>query len=136
MRGALDLTGHKLAGLYKPPARKTSRNRSVHAGDAAYRQIWRIVDGAIRDTLENHPEYLTKAGSRAARNSLTKRVVGSLHGYATQVAKGRSTVSRQTVAAKGATGLFRSLRASRTLSLVREWLGVSQRRATNSSVRS
>lgn len=58
--------------------------------DATYRQLWRLVDGAVRDTFANHPEYLTQAGNRSARHSIIKRVVGTLHGYATQVARGRS----------------------------------------------
>ena len=59
----------------------------------AYRQLWRIVDGAVRDALDSHPDYLTKKGRESARNSITKRVTGAVLGYATEVAQGRSGVS-------------------------------------------
>ena len=58
-----------------------------------YRQLWRIVDGAVRDTFEAHPEYLTPAGKRSARSSIAKRVTGAELGYAVQTAKGRSGAS-------------------------------------------
>ena len=47
------------------------------------RQVWRVVDGAIRDAFLNHPDYLTRKGSRAAcaRRSLAKRVTGALLSY-------------------------------------------------------
>ncbi len=50
------------------------------------RQVWRVVDGAIRDAFLNHPDYLTKKGSRAAcaRRSLAKRVTGALLSYLAQ----------------------------------------------------
>jgi hypothetical protein len=56
----------------------------------AYSQLWRIVDGAVRDALEMHPDYLTQKGSRNARTSVTKRVTGAVLGYAEQAAEGRS----------------------------------------------
>lgn len=59
-----------------------------------YRQLWRLVDGAVRDCFDKHPDYLTGKGhARArARNSVNKRVVGSILGYTEQVARvqGRS----------------------------------------------
>lgn len=97
MRGKIDLTGHKLANLFRPPAPrskgyyKRTRLAKLPGGkQGSYRQIWFIVDGAVRDCFGSHPEYLTPAGRRSARESITKRVTGALHGYATQVARGRS----------------------------------------------
>lgn len=58
--------------------------------DEIYVQLWKLVGGAVRDTFASHPEYLTEAGRRAAERSIVKRVTGTLHGYATQVARGRS----------------------------------------------
>ena len=55
-----------------------------------YRQIWRLVDGALRDCLESHPDYLTPAGKRGARLSIIKRVTGALSGYVEQSTRGRS----------------------------------------------
>lgn len=49
-----------------------------------YRAMWRIVDGAVRDAFGAHPDYLTEKGSQrgCARNSVVKRVVGSVLGFA------------------------------------------------------
>lgn len=49
-------------------------------------QVWRVVDGAIRDAFLNHPDYLTKKGSRSAcaRRSIAKRVSGALLSYLAQ----------------------------------------------------
>lgn len=47
--------------------------------DPAYQQLWRTIEGAVRDALQMHPEYL--ASGRAPRtvvNSITKRVTGSI----------------------------------------------------------
>jgi hypothetical protein len=97
MRGKIDLGQHKLANVYRPPARKSrghykrSRMEKMPGGNKAiYRALWFMVDGAVRDAFANHPEYLTEAGRRSAANSITKRVTGTLMGYATQVARGRS----------------------------------------------
>lgn len=56
----------------------------------AYSQLWRIVDGAVVDALEMHSDYLTPKGKRNARASITKRVTGSVLGFAEQSAKGRT----------------------------------------------
>ena len=56
----------------------------------AYRQLWRVVDGAVRDALESHPDYLTKKGRASARVSVTKRVTGAIMGYVEQSTQGRS----------------------------------------------
>lgn len=92
MRGKLDLGNHKMANLFRPPAerRKWKRARRPKTTDAQYRQIWNLTAGAVRDCFACHPEYLTQAGLQAAELSLVKRVTGTLHGYATQVAQGRS----------------------------------------------
>jgi len=56
----------------------------------AYRQLWRVVDGAVFDALYSHPDYLTEKGMHAARASIVKRVTGSVMGFAEQSARGRS----------------------------------------------
>ena len=55
-------------------------------GNGFNRQVWRVVDGAIRDAFLNHPDYLTKKGSRSAcaRRSIAKRVTGALLSYLEQ----------------------------------------------------
>lgn len=57
----------------------------------AYRQLWRIVDGAVFDALYTHQDYLTDKGRRNARESINKRVVGAVLGYALE-AQGRSVL--------------------------------------------
>lgn len=92
MRGKLDLGTHKLANVYRAPASRErwKRARMEKRPDEIYVQLWKLVGGAVRDTFASHPEYLTEAGRRAAERSITKRVTGTLHDYATQVARGRS----------------------------------------------
>lgn len=58
----------------------------------AYRSLWRLVDGAVRDAFEHHPDYLAPgAHEKVVRNSITKRVVGTVLGFAGE-ARGRSEV--------------------------------------------
>jgi len=59
----------------------------------AYRQLWRVVDGAVRDALESHPDYLTRKGQASARMSITKRVTGAIMGYVEQSTRGRSGIA-------------------------------------------
>lgn len=46
-------------------------------------QIWRVVDGAIRDAFIHHPDYLTGKGTSgaSARRSVAKRVTGAVLSY-------------------------------------------------------
>lgn len=54
-----------------------------------YSRLWRVVDGAVRDAFRMHPDYLTRKGNRNARNSVTKRVTGTVLGFALEEARGR-----------------------------------------------
>lgn len=67
----------------RPPPQKTM---------ARYRQLWRVVDGAVADAFTCHPNYLTEAGKfrSVARQSIVKRVTGAVLSYAEQSARGRS----------------------------------------------
>lgn len=81
----------------KPPPEKTH---------PLYREVWRVVDGAVADAFKMHPDYLSKKGrtGRAARRSIVKRVVGAVLGFAEQAKtrqKGRVGV---VVAAERAVG--------------------------------
>ena len=67
--------------MAKPPPQKT---------ETAYRQLWRVVDAAVAEAFKAHPDYLTERGARLARQSINKRVVGAIHGYAVEAAKRRS----------------------------------------------
>lgn len=93
MRGRIDLGDHKLADVFWAPLRKTGRTSIRKPRGEMHRQLWRLVDGAVRDTFMTHPDYLTVLGSKRAVDALNKRIVGSLCGYATQVAQGRSARS-------------------------------------------
>jgi len=53
----------------------------------AYKQLWRVVDGAVADAFAMHPDYLTAKGLRSAQLSVTKRVTGAVIGFAEQSAK-------------------------------------------------
>lgn len=44
-----------------------------HRHEEAYPRLWKIVDGAIKQATDAHPEFQI-----ATRASLTKRVVGAL----------------------------------------------------------
>jgi len=69
--------------MNRTPIRKDERS-------AAYRQLWRVVDGAVADAMKQHPDYYTNSGTRKARASIVKRVTGAVMGYAEQSAQGRS----------------------------------------------
>lgn len=79
-----------------PYAGKTGMKRTrPPKGNQQYRQLWRVVDGAVMDAFRMHPDYLTSAGLRSAQKSVVKRVVGAVLGYAAQAAEGRSGLGRR-----------------------------------------
>ena len=53
-----------------------------------YAQLWHVVAGAVEDAFNNHPDYLTERGRISARQSIIKRVTGTVLGFAEQ-ARGR-----------------------------------------------
>lgn len=58
---------------------------------ADHGRLWRLVEGAVVDAFQSHPDYLTDKGRATAVESVTKRVVGTLAGFAQEVRKdGRS----------------------------------------------
>ena len=71
---------------------KLRRHKPLHPG-SDYRRVWRLVDGAVRDTILQHPDYLTDEGKRYLRASINKRVAGAVMGYAEQSVWGRSGVN-------------------------------------------
>lgn len=81
--------------LYGQATRRKAYRTAPLKDGRAYRQLWRIVDGAVRSALETHPDYLTEKGRRTAtaRRLIVKRVVGAVMGYAEQSAQGRSGAS-------------------------------------------
>lgn len=62
----------------------------------AYAELWGVVDGAVSDALNTHPDYLTPKGQRSARASITKRVTGTVMGFAVQAAGGRTNHPAET----------------------------------------
>ena len=47
----------------------------------AYRQIYRVIDGAVADAILQHPEFFALGRQRNARTSIAKRVAGAVCGY-------------------------------------------------------
>ena len=62
-------------------------------GNAAYKRLWRVVDGAVADAIAMHPDYLTPKGHRGltARISIVKRVTGAVLSFVEQSTKGRAS---------------------------------------------
>lgn len=78
-------------------------------GSPEYRQIWRIVDGAVASAFAAHPDYVASNKClRTVRNSIVKRVVGAVTSHAEQSARVRSGSSpahdRPAVASTAAEG--------------------------------
>lgn len=88
MRGKLPLSAH-------PHAKRTKRLKPISPVKRGqpYGRIWRIVDGAVRDALASHPEYIEERWVKSARFSITKRVTGAMTSYAAQAAKGREAAA-------------------------------------------
>jgi hypothetical protein len=83
-------------------------------GSPAYRQIWRIVDGAVASAFAAHPDYVaSNKRLRTVRNSIVKRVVGAVTSHAEQSARVRSGSSpaheRPAVALTAAVGGIREM---------------------------
>ena len=80
--------------MQKPKKERAKRIKSEKPSQRVGfgRQVWRVVDGAIRDAFIHHPDYLTMNGTRynSARRSIAKRVTGALLSYLEQSKKGRS----------------------------------------------
>jgi hypothetical protein len=74
---------------------------------AAYSKLWRMVDGAVRDALTSHPEYLTSRGMHAnsARRSIVKRVTGTLMGFVVEDGRRRRLDATQGREVDGGTSL-------------------------------
>lgn len=54
-----------------------------------HQQLARVVNGAVTDAFNAHPDYLTRKGHQSARRSIVKRVTGTVLGFAVQhAAKG------------------------------------------------
>lgn len=69
----VEATALKLMLLKKKPLK--SQPYSLYA------KIWRIVDGAVKDALHKHPDYLTLKGRISARDSVNKRAVGAVQAF-------------------------------------------------------
>lgn len=46
-----------------------------------------MIEGAVADAFNCHPDYLTDKGRASAIESSTKRVIGNLVGHANEVRK-------------------------------------------------
>ena len=76
--------------------KRTRRLKPPKMPSKEYRAYWRVIDGAVRNALDMHPDYLTNKGSTksCARMSIVKRVVGAVIGFQSErTKKGRSGAS-------------------------------------------
>lgn len=73
MERLLEATARQLLLRKKRPVKNEAHS--------LYSKIWRIVDGAVKDALHNHPDYLTLKGRISARESINKRAVGAVHAF-------------------------------------------------------
>lgn len=55
----------------------------------AHAQLRRVVSGAVEDAFKMHPDYLTPKGRHSAKESVVKRVSGTVLSFAEQAAKGQ-----------------------------------------------
>lgn len=79
----------KAYGWPRKPQKRGKRRRRIAPpkGDHTYSQLWRVVDGAIMKAFKAHPEYLPdKVSAFTIRNSINKRVVGDVLGWAVATA--------------------------------------------------
>jgi hypothetical protein len=74
-------------GTGRPPRRR-HRPPPAKLDLPGYRQVWRVVDGAIADAIRAHPQHYAQPGE--ARASIVKRVTGGILGYLAQAGWGRS----------------------------------------------
>lgn len=68
-------------------------------GQTAYRQLWKVVNGAVVDAFNRHPNYLTRSGRKYAATSIVKRVTGTVLSFAVE-----QTARSRVKAAETATG--------------------------------
>lgn len=64
-----------------------------------YQDMWRLIDGVIRDTFSRHQDYLTVKGQGSARGSLVKRLAPVLNSFIAQ-AYGVSLAGRKRLPTK------------------------------------
>lgn len=61
-----------------------------------YAQLWRVVEGSVKDAFNRHPDYLTPKGRKSASVSITKRVTGTVLSFAVQAARSQSSPLAET----------------------------------------
>jgi len=59
---------------------------------AEYRQLWRVIDGAIRDCFKMHPDYITPENIRRVRESLAKRITGAVLANKAEASKAKGPI--------------------------------------------
>ncbi len=58
--------------------------KRTHKKNPAYlkynknRKLFRIIEGAVMDAMNQHPDYFTDQGRHSALTSITKRVCGAI----------------------------------------------------------
>ncbi len=68
--------------------RRFDRQHPGYLKHADHARLWALVEGAVLDAFNSHPDYLTDHGRRRAVGSITKRVCGQLVGHAKETLAG------------------------------------------------
>jgi hypothetical protein len=68
--------------------RRFDRQHLGYLKHADHARLWALVEGAVLDAFNSHPDYLTDHGRRRAVGSITKRVCGQLVGHAKETLAG------------------------------------------------
>lgn len=66
----MSYTGQKKLRKYLRPEDKYA--------SGAKRQLWRVIDGAVRDCFMMHPDYVSPSRQAACRRSIVKRVIAQV----------------------------------------------------------
>lgn len=68
----------------KPKTKKSIQISRTHKRNPSYlkhnknRKLFRIIEGAVMGTMNQHPDYFTDQGRHSALASITKRVCGAV----------------------------------------------------------
>lgn len=106
--------------------RRTGRRTPAYMARQEHAALWRLIEGAVVDAFNSHPDYLTDKGRASVCQSVTKRVVGQLVSRAKETRKGGG---------RGPCSADGSLRDHSILAVLVARKGRLQERSTGGAVR-
>ncbi len=62
--------------------RRAGKRYAARMKSADHKRLWRLIEGAVVDTMRQHPDYFTERGMELACGSITKRAVGNIRSAA------------------------------------------------------